>query len=128
MAVSWKPGDRPRTIVWFETLCILEFVADLIFGSGLTWDALVWVPILWVVLSISRDASNIARWIFTGLYAFIFSVVAYGLVTGMVGLADATSIAWVSTIASLLQLWLLWSPETSHWIASKRSSGASVAI
>ena len=128
MVFSLKPADRPQTVAWFETLSILVLVADLIFGSGLAWDALRWVPLmLWIIFSISRRQGSIARWIFTGFYAFGFIAGAYGLTTGMIELADVTPAAWALTFASILQLWLLWSPDTSRWIASRRAGGAKLA-
>ena len=88
--------------------------------SGFTWGDLVWVPLmLWVVLSITRRKSIVARWIFTVLYGFGFAIMAYAFFAA--SLAELSKMEWriwVLTAAAVAQLALLWSRGTSQWIAS----------
>jgi hypothetical protein len=94
----------------------------------LRWDALIFVPLtLWVILSVSRGRSSVARWIFTAFYALGFILAAYGFAAKMARVEDITAAAWGLTIASVAQLWLLWSSDTSRWLASSKR-GAEVAL
>ena len=128
MSFSLKPADRPQTVTWFEWLSILVVIAGLNFGEWLRWDALIWVPLsLWIILSISRRGSSIARWIFTALYAIGFLVGAYGLATNIIALADFTPASWVLNAASVAQLWLVWSADTSRWLASTKERRTELA-
>lgn len=115
------PADRPQIVTWFESLSIFVVVAEVIFGSG--WDSLIFLPL---VLWISRGRSSIARWIFTALYALGCILGAYGVATKIIGLGAIKPAAWVLTVAAIVQLWLLWSADTSRWLSAKKEGAAEV--
>lgn len=119
MYFSLIPTGRPQTVTWFEWLSTLVVIAELIsFGSG--WLDLAWaLLILWIIISISRRRSSIARWIFTAIYVLGYFKGAYDLAADNFGLADIASEEWALAVATIVQLWLVWSPGTSRWLASR---------
>ncbi len=93
---------------------------DAIFDPGVTWVDVIWVALmLWIIGSITRGRSGTARWIFTVFAALGLFFFALALLKGMTGLSDISPAALPLTFAVVVQLWLLWSPATSRWIASR---------
>ncbi len=125
MSPSSDPAERPQTVVWFELLSFPVLAGDAIFDPGLTWIDLIWVALmLWIIGSITRGRSGTARWIFTVFAALGFFFFGLALLTGMTGLSDISPAALLLTFAAVVQLWLLWSPATSRWIASRGQQAA----
>lgn len=119
--------QRPKTVVWFEALSILVLVGDIVASVEArypTWLIILFVLLtLWLVLSISRLRSNVARWALTVflaafILAFFYDLVAYG--NGVFNLAEVPVIDWLVGLGTMLQLWLLWSADTGRWIVSRR--------
>ena len=87
-----RQSERPHSVATFETLSIIFLAFELAFVSGFTWGDLVWVPLtLWVVLSITRRKSSVARWIFTALCGFGFATMAYLFAAAP---ADVSKMEW----------------------------------
>lgn len=122
MAMSVRKPDRPWVVDWFETLSIVVLGFEVAF-LGVTFDVLFWVPlILWTILSVTRRKSSIARWIFSAIYGAGFVIIVWLAAAGMLRLADMEWTGWVLSVASIVQLTLLWSPATSEWLALSRPS------
>ena len=120
-AMATRTAKRPRSVAAFETLSIICLVLELVFGPGFTWDDLIWAPLmLWIVLSVTRRKSSVARWIFTLLYGLGVALLASIIAVGMVGPSDLKWTGWGLTLVGVVQLAMLWSQGTSRWIASRR--------
>ncbi len=118
---------QPWTVKAFESLALILLAADLILSEGFSIDDLVWIPLyLWMILSITRKKSALARTIFTTLFVvgwivaiIIFSdhlgrVAAFSIVEKMVAVALGAATAF--------HLWLLWSAPTSGWLATRHQA------
>jgi hypothetical protein len=121
-------AHRPRVVGRFETLSILMLAADLMFASGVDWSDLFWMPMmLWIILSITRRGSRLARWIFTAMYALGACLIAYFVISGLLPLRSMSLAGWVMTIGGMAELGLLWSPAMSQWITFKSSERSALA-
>ena len=118
---------RPWTVRAFESLALILLAADLILSEGFSIGDLVWIPLyLWMILSITRKKSALARTIFTLLFVvgwvlavIIFSshsgkVPAFSFLEGLVAVALGAATAF--------HLWLLWSAPTSGWLATRHEA------
>ncbi|HEV2079237.1 MAG TPA: hypothetical protein VGR19_04995 [Allosphingosinicella sp.] len=136
MAFWSTPDQRPQKVVWFEVISILLLIADAfdsVGGRAPTWFVMLFVLLmLWLILSISRRRSNVARWIFTVFLAAFILLLIYDLAThrmesGVFNLAEIRVVDWLLGLGTMLQLWLLSSADTRRWIASKRrAEGAEI--
>jgi hypothetical protein len=127
-----QPSDRPRTIAWFEWLSILSLAAEvayidehwaLVLPAGLLF--------LWIIFSISRGRSRVARLIWTGLtlLSFASGIIwpnAYSPVDRTAGGIELT-LGWGSLLAEIVSLGLLWSVPTSKWLRSRSAPAPNVA-
>lgn len=82
---------------------------------------LVGLLMLWIILSISRRRSNLARWAFTGLlmiyiFWFAYQSISYRAETRAIDFAFLPIVEWLLGFAAVIQLWLLWSGETKRWL------------
>lgn len=75
---------------------------------------------LWVVLSITRRRSRVARWIFTTLYGPGFVIFAYLLATGWAKLSEVEWTTWLLLVVAIAELALLWARTTSEWVSPRR--------
>lgn len=137
----WSPSDpRPPTVVWLEGLSILLLIAEVITsveGESRDWLWIVVAPLLlWIILSITRGRSKVARWIYTALTGYSLLALLYWLIAdlrdaGASNLGDFPFREWAVTfpwlVFWLVELWLLWSPATSRWIAGQ-SAESSAAV
>ena len=115
-----RQAERPHSVAAFETLSVAYLAFELVFVPGFTWHDLVWVPLaLWIVLSVTRRKSRVARWIFTALCGSGFAIMVYIFVAGLAELSQVDWAGWVLSAAAIAQLALLWSQGTSRWIASR---------
>jgi hypothetical protein len=126
LVMSARKPDRPLVVDWFETLSIVVLGFEVAF-LGVTWDDLFWVPLLlWNILSVTRRRSSVARWIFSAIYGAGFVIMVWLAAAGMIRLADMEWTGWMLSVASIVQLILLWSSATSEWLASSRRSATPV--
>lgn len=111
-------AERPQSVAVFEVLSVAALAFELILVSGFTWDDAISIPImLWIILSVTRRKSSLARWLFSAFYAFGFIVMAYLFTTGTLEMQSVRWTVWLLTMLALIQLVLLWAPSTSRWIA-----------
>lgn len=117
IAMSVSKPDRPWVVDWFETLSIVVLGFEVAF-LGVTWDDLFWVPLmLWIILAVTRRKSSVARWIFSAIYGAGFVIIVWLAAAGMLRLAEMEWTGWVLSVASVVQVTLLWSPATTEWLA-----------
>jgi len=116
--------ERPWTVKAFETIALILVIADLVVSKGFSFDDLIWIPLyLWMILSITRKKSALARSIFTALclpgllVALVIllrdsgNLPTIGVVDGMIAVALG--------LAAAFHLWLIWSTPTSRWLATR---------
>ena len=111
---------RPQTVATFEVLSVIVLALELILVSGFTWDDAISLPImLWMIFSVTRQRSGLARWLFSAIYAFGFFVSAYLFADGTLEVQSVRWTIWLFLMLGIIQLSLLWAPATSQWIASR---------
>lgn len=112
-------AERPKIVEYFELGSVALLAIELLVGSGLAWDDVIWVPLmLWLILSITRRKSSLARWILSAVFGLGASLLILLFVRGVVPLAVLTWPAWLLLLASIAQFAILWSPVMSRWLAS----------
>jgi hypothetical protein len=74
---------------------------------------------LWIILSVTRRKSPVARWIFSAVYAIGFVLTAYLAMAGMFQLSDIEWIGWTLFALAIVQLALIWPTATSKWLAKR---------
>lgn len=117
-------GKRPWTVTVFESWAIVLLAADLVLTEGFSFEELIWIPLyLWMILSISRKKSALARTIFTALCAAGW-IVMIGILSGQFGQVPPFNlieilVAVADSAATAFLLWLLWSAPTSAWLATR---------
>ena len=98
-------NQRPLTVRAFELLGIVMVVLELILVSGVDWSDILWVPfMLFLILSVTRNGSGTARWVFSVLYALGFMFTLYLFARGTRPPPDVAPIAWIMNGAALVQL------------------------
>ena len=123
MRLFLNPADRPPTVAWFEWLSIF-IVAYNCLVSDVPWLAVLAFALLmlWIIVAISRQRSNAARWLLTVINAIFYATLPFRLLPGDLQLSFATlgeTIEWAALFLYLMTLWLLWSRPMSEWIASR---------
>ena len=117
-------AERPWTVSVFETLSIVLVGASLIISEGFSIGDLFWTGLYcWLILSISRKRSKIARAIFTALTAVGFIIlVTATLTSSRAELAEIETWLWGAAIAMSMiysaQIWLVWCAPTDRWLKS----------
>lgn len=120
---------RPKSIVAFEYIELAKLGIGL--ATTLTqnffWSLLTFGGLLALVLFISRRASNVAKWIYIGLFLAGLPITVWVWATQPSTILDQPIgqqiMVVVPLLASFVSLWLLLSPATAQWIAaSKRES------
>jgi len=115
-------SSPPASVVSFELLGVVSLAFDMVFGMGVGWFSVFWFPLmLGLIFGVSRGRSGGARWAFTIIFAFGGALMLYFFATGLLMPTDMFTSGWIMTAASIAQLWLLWSPATSDWIAGGRN-------
>lgn len=128
---------RPSSIVWFEAFFLASLpIAALNMVAG--WDrmaaflspALAWLVFagslllaVLLVLSVSRKASRLAKWLLAGLLAYGATVMlaAYMGLVEMVGLTWSEVVVWaVQGMATCL----LFTPSARDWMKRRNDPGA----
>ena len=110
----------------FETIAIVLLGAELVISEGLSLSDLLWVPLsLWIILSITRKRSQLARTIFTALFGLGYILLLAALLAASgEELAEVKTNDWLLVLAfSLLaafKFWLLWCSSTSRWLATRQ--------
>ena len=115
-------SSAPASVVSFELLGVASLAFDMVFGMGVDWFSIFWVPLmLGLIFGVTRGRSGVARSAFTLIFAFGGALILYFFATGLLAPTDMLTSGWIMTAASIFQLWLLWSPATSDWIAGGRN-------
>jgi hypothetical protein len=119
---------RPKSIIAFEAIAFAQLglsfavtAADDFIGSLLTSGAL-----LTLVLFITRRASSMARWLYIGMFFAGLVMMGWMAVARPSALLDQPQGRLIgmalSTLTSIVLIWLLVSPTASRWLALSKPS------
>ena len=127
---------RPTEIVWFERIIIATLVPGAL-NSWLAWPQLLAISgptflitvqlftfalMMGLTLLISRRRSNVAKWIFTGLFVAGVPIVLRQALTGT--LTGSLEISFIQAAAQAVAFALLFTSSSRRWFKSEAAAAS----